>query len=210
MKNYNTLNEILKDEIVNYIKKISKGLGKVDTKFIADVTTGILSNNSVLLSDIVRQTGNLNIKKGVERLERHLDSFDEIKNKLLINYINMVKAYINKRHLYFVDRGDIVKDNNTKFENKGLVLDGSDLHTVKQGYQINEIATIDNNNQPISLVSELRSSNDEDYKSDNDLWLQHMNYVNNIFGKGTFIMDRAYDSAILMEKNTRNWVRFHN
>ena len=200
MKNYNTLNEILKDEIVNYIKKISKGLGKVDTKFIADVTTGILSNNSVLLSDIVRQTGNLNIKKGVERLERHLDSFDEIKNKLLINYINMVKAYINNRHLYFVDRGDIVKDNNTKFENKGLVLDGSDSHTVKQGYQINEIATIDNNNQPISLVSELRSSNDEDYKSDNDLWLQHMNYVNNIFGKGTFIMDRAYDSAILMEK----------
>ena len=200
MKNYNTLNEILKDEIVNYIKKISKGLGKVDTKFIADVTTGILSNNSVLLSDIVRQTGNLNIKKGVERLERHLDSFDEIKNKLLINYINMVKAYINNRHLYFVDRGDIVKDNNTKFENKGLVLDGSDSHTVKQGYQINEIATIDNNNQPISLVSELRSSNDEDYKSDNDLWLQHMNYVNNIYGKGTFIMDRGYDSAILMEK----------
>ena len=200
MKNYNTLNEILKDEIVNYIKKISKGLGKVDTKFIADVTTGILSNNSVLLSDIVRQTGNLNIKKGVERLERHLDSFDEIKNKLLINYINMVKAYINNRHLYFVDRGDIVKDNNTKFENKGLVLDGSDSHTVKQGYQINEIATIDNNNQPISLVSELRSSNDDDYKSDNDLWLQHMNYVNNIYGKGTFIMDRGYDSAILMEK----------
>ena len=27
-----------------------------------------------------------------------------------------------------------------------------------------------------------------------------MNYVNNIYGKGTFIMDRGYDSAILMEK----------
>ena len=92
------------------------------------------------------------------------------------------------------------KDDNTKFENKGLVLDGSDSHTIKQGYQINEIATIDNNNQPISLVSELRSSKDDDYKSDNDLWLQHMDYVNNIYGKGTFIMNRGYDSAILMEK----------
>ena len=200
MKNYNTLNDILKDEIVNYIKDITKGLGKVDTHFVSDTFTGILKYNSVILSDIVRQTGNINIKKGVERLERHLDSFDDIKNILLINYINMVKPYINNRHLYFVDRGDIVKDDNTKFENKGLVLDGSDSHTIKQGYQINEISTIDHNNQPISLVSELRSSKDDDYKSDNDLWLQHMNYVNSIYGKGTFIMDRWYDSAIIMEK----------
>ena len=200
MKNYNTLNEILKDETVNYIKNITNGLGKVDTHFISDVFTGILKYNSVILSDIVRQTGNFNIKKGVERLERHLDSFDKIDNILSSNYINLVKPYINNRHLYFVDRGDIVKDDNTKFENKGFVLDGSDSHTIKQGYQINEIATIDNNNQPISLVSELRSSKDDDYKSDNDLWLQHMNYVTNIYGKGTFIMDRGYDSAILMEK----------
>ena len=200
MKNYSTLNDILKDEVVNYIKDITKGLGKVDTHFVSDTFAGILKYNSVILSDIVRQTGNVNIKKGVERLERHLDSFDKIKNILLANYINLIKPYINKRQLYFVDRGDIVKDDNTKFENKGLVLDGSDSHTIKQGYQINEIATIDNNNQPISLVSELRSSKDDDYKSDNDLWLQHMNYVNNIYGKGTFIMDRGYDSAILMEK----------
>lgn len=27
-----------------------------------------------------------------------------------------------------------------------------------------------------------------------------MDYVNNIYGKGTFIMDRGYDSAILMGK----------
>ena len=200
MKNYTILENNLKDETVNYIKNITSGLGKVDTHFITDMFLGILKHNSVILSDIVRQTGKTNIKKGVERLERNLDSYDDIKNILVANYINMVKPYINKRHLYFVDRGDIVKEENTKFENKGYVLDGSDSHTVKQGYQINEIATIDNNNQPISLVSELRSSKDEDYKSENDLWLTHMNYVNNIFGKGTFIMDRGFDSAILMEK----------
>jgi len=102
MKNYNTLNDILKDEIVNYIKDITKGLGKVDTHFVSDTFTGILKYNSVILSDIVRQTGNLNIKKGVERLERHLDSFDDIKNILLSNYIDMVKPYINNRHLVSV------------------------------------------------------------------------------------------------------------
>lgn len=200
MKNYTILENNLKDETTNYIKNITLGLGKVDTHFITDMFVGMLKHNSVILSDIVRQTGNVNIKKGVERLERNLDSFDNIKNVLMSNYIQMVKPYINNRHLYFVDRGDIVKKDNTKFENKGFVLDGSDSHNVKQGYQINEIATIDNDNQPISLVSELRSSKDNDYNSDNDLWISHMNYVHNIYGKGTFIMDRGYDGAILMEK----------
>ena len=200
MKNYTILENNLKDETANYIKNITLGLGKVDTHFITDMFVGMLKHNSVILSDIVRQTGNINIKKGVERLERNLDSFDNIENVLMSNYIQMVKPYINNRHLYFVDRGDIVKKDNTKFENKGFVLDGSDSHNVKQGYQINEIATIDNDNQPISLESELRSSKDNDYNSDNDLWISHMNYVHSIYGKGTFIMDRGYDGAILMEK----------
>ena len=107
MKNYSTLNDILKDEVVNYIKDITKGLGKVDTHFVSDTFTGILKYNSVILSDIVRQTGNINIKKGVERLERHLDSLDKIKNILLSNYINLIRPYINNRQLYFVDRGDM-------------------------------------------------------------------------------------------------------
>lgn len=200
MKNYNTLNYILKDETVNFIKKLTKSLGKTDTHFITDIVTGILKYNSVILSDIVRQTGNTNIKKGVERLERHLDEIDEIRKVLRDNYEEIVKGYINQRKLYFVDRGDIVKSEETKFENKGYVLDGSDSHKVKQGYQINEICSIDHSNQPISLVSELRSSNDEDYLSENELWLKHIEYVNKTYGKGTFIMDRGYDGAVLMGK----------
>lgn len=200
MKNYNTLNDNLKDETVNFIKNLTNGLGRVDTHFITDVTSGILKHNSVNLSDIVRQTGKTNIKKGVERLERHLDSFDDISNNIQKNYENMVKPYINARKLYFVDRSDITKQENTKFENMGYVLDGSNEHKVSKGYQINEISTIDNSNQPISLVSELRSANDSEYNSDNDLWIKHMNYVTNTYGKGTFIMDRGFDGAILMEK----------
>ncbi len=200
MKNYNTLNDILKEETVNFVKKLSKNLGKVDTHFISDAVTGILTNNSVLLSDIARASGSKNIKKTVERLERHLDAYSEIEKTILNNYIEMVKPYINNRHLYFVDRGDIVKGEDTKFENKGMVLDGSDCHTIKQGYQLNDICTIDNNNQPISLISQLRSSNDEYYNSDNTLWSKHMEFVHKTYGKGTFILDRGYDGAQLMQK----------
>ena len=65
MKNYNTLNDNLKDETVNFIKNLINGLGRVDTHFITDVTTGILKHNSIILSDIVRQTGKTNIKKAL-------------------------------------------------------------------------------------------------------------------------------------------------
>ena len=65
----------------------------------------------------------------------------------------------------------------TNFENLGFVLDGSDSHKIKFGYQINEITTIDNCNQPISLICELRSSKDGEYLSDNELWMKHISTV---------------------------------
>ena len=152
MKNYNTLNDYLKEDIANFVKNITLGLGKVDTHFMCDMFTGILSHNSINLSDVVRSTGNTNIKKGVERLERHLDGFGEIESIIEANYTKMIKPYINNRKLYFVDRSDIIKDEKTNFENLGFVLDGSDSHKIKHGYQINEITTIDNCNKTISLL----------------------------------------------------------
>lgn len=205
MKNYNTLNEKIKDEMINFINKLSKGLGKIDTHFITDMVNGITSNNSVILSDIARTMNERpNIKKSVERIERHLDEYDDIKNIIELNYESLVKNYLNNRKLYFVDGGDIVKDKNTKFENMGWVLDGSDEHKVKTGYKLFEIDSIDHSNQPISLVSELSSSLDEEYDSDNSRWLELINKTSNTYGKGTFIMDRGFDSGILMDKIIKN------
>ena len=205
MNNYTALNEKILEELTNFTSNICKGLGKVDTHFLCDIINGIVSNNSIILSDIVRASGMNNIKKGVERLERHLDSFDEIANKVQNNYSSIVKPLINPRNLYFVDGGDVTKDENTKFENLGYVLDGSNEHKLARGYKIFEIDTIDNANQPINLISDLRTSdkkvNDSNKElSENTEWLKRMGKVSNIYGIGTFILDRAFDGAILMEK----------
>ena len=66
MNSYTALNNKLLDEISNFNSKLSKGLGKIDTHFLCDVINGIVSNNSIILSDIARSTGMDNIKKGVE------------------------------------------------------------------------------------------------------------------------------------------------
>ena len=205
MDNYTALNEKILEELTNFTSNICKGLGKVDTHFLCDIINGIVSNNSIILSDIVRASGMNNIKKGVERLERHLDSFNEIANKVQDNYSSIVKSLINPRNLYFVDGGDVSKDENTKFENLGYVLDGSDEHKLARGYKIFEIDTIDNANQPINLISDLRTSdkkvNDSNKElSENTEWLKRMEKVSNTYGIGTFILDRAFDAAILMEK----------
>lgn len=205
MDNYTALNEKILEELTNFTSNICKGLGKVDTHFLCDIINGIVSNNSIILSDIVRASGMNNIKKGVERLERHLDSFNEIANKVQDNYSSIVKPLINPRNLYFVDGGDVSKDENTKFENLGYVLDGSDEHKLARGYKIFEIDTIDNANQPINLISDLRTSdkkvNDSNKElSENTEWLKRMEKVSNTYGIGTFILDRAFDAAILMEK----------
>ena len=70
---------------------------------MCNMFTGILTHNSINLSDVVRSTRNYNIKKGVERLERHLDTFNRIESVINFNYTDLIKPYINNRKLYFVD-----------------------------------------------------------------------------------------------------------
>lgn len=205
MNNYTALNNKLLEELTNFTSKLSNKLGKVDTHFLCDIINGIVSNNSIILSDIIRSTDMENIKKGVERLERHLDSYESIADIVKDNYTSIVKPLINQRKLYFVDGGDITKDENTKFENMGYVLDGSKEHSLARGYKIFEIDTIDNSNQPLNLISDLSTSdkkvNDSNKElSENIEWLKRMNIVSNLYGNGTFIMDRGFDGAILMEK----------
>jgi hypothetical protein len=205
MNNYTTLNEKLLEEITNFTSNLSNGLGRVDTHFLCDMIDGIISNNSIILSDIVRTTGKDNIKKGVERLERHLDSFDQIKDKVDLNYSSLVKPLINNRKLYFVDGGDITKNENTKFENLGYVIDGSKKHSLARGYKVFEIDTIDHANQPLNLISDLSTSDKKVNDSNKELsenleWLKRIEKVSKTYGKGTFVMDRGFDGAILMEK----------
>lgn len=205
MNNYSALNDKLLEELTNFIKKLTIGFGKVDTHFIADIANGIISNNSVILSDMVRSSGAVNIKKGVERIERHLDSFHLISDRLEANFQALVKPLINMRHLYFVDGGDITKNENTKFENMGYVLDGSKEHKLSKGYKIFEIDTIDNSNQPLNLISDLSTSdkkvNDDNKELSETLeWTKRIEKVAKSYGKGTFVMDRGFDGAILMEK----------
>lgn len=202
MKNYNTLTDKMEGYFSEFVSKLCKKFGKVETKFIIDMVNGINQKNSIVLSEIARTIGDkVNIKKTVDRFARHLDLFSDVYSKQLEeNYVNLVNPYIHNKKLYFVDGSDIVKNQYTKFENKGHVLDGSKEHSKAFGYNLYDIATIDNSNQPISLVSELFSSKDEDYGSNNLRWIDYIQNTIKNYGTGTIIADRGFDSGILYDK----------
>ncbi len=202
MKNYNTLINKTEDFFIDFNKEITKGMNKVNTKFIVEMTNGITQTNSIILSNIARtKKDKPNIKKTVDRYTRLLDSCESnILPTLEANYVDMVKPYINNKKLYFVDGGDIVKGQYTKFENKCKVMDGSNSHAHAYGYNLMDICTIDNSYQPISLVSEVVSTNDITETSINLYWAKLIKQVVDNYGDGTIVADRGFDSSIFMEK----------
>lgn len=207
MSNYTTIERKIEEKFINFSEKMTIGLGKPDTKFMCDVLTGIIRNKSVILSDIARTSSNMQnilLKKGVERLGNHLGTFSNIEPIIDSNYSNIVKEYIHPDHLYFIDGGDIAKDDKTTFENKGNIVDGSKGHLLAKGYKIFEIDTVDKLNQPISLISDLMSTNDKVTEankelSENSEWIKRMKIVKNTYGIGTFVGDRGFDGAIFMQ-----------
>ena len=64
----------LKRKILNFTNKVSKNLSKADRKFTADITYGMLSSGSCLLTDICDRLHEHSKKVNVvDRLSRHLE-----------------------------------------------------------------------------------------------------------------------------------------
>ena len=56
-----------------------------------------------------------------------------------------------------------------------------------------EACVMTQNNHPVSIFSEIHSSNEKNFTSINDVTFSAMNRAKNLFGKATFVMDRGYD-----------------
>ena len=74
MVNFTSNTYQMKRKILSFSSKISKHLSKPERKFTADMTYGMLSSGSCLLTDIVDQLHEDSKKvNSVERLTRHLN-----------------------------------------------------------------------------------------------------------------------------------------
>lgn len=90
-----------------------------------------------------------------------------------------------------------MKPDGYKFESLGWVRDGSESTATKnfykKGYHVTEATVLTNSNHPVSIFSEIHSSEEKNFTSINTVTFSAMDRAAALFGKATFVMDRGYD-----------------
>ena len=196
MLNFTTNTYQLKREILNFSNKISRKLSKPDKKFTVDMTYGMLASESCLLTDIVDQLHEPAKKvNSVERLTRHLNN--GIPADAQRSYLSMVRKWVSSEPVIHIDDSDVIKPDGYKFQDLGLVRDGSKStekkNVYEKGYHVTEACVITSSNHPVSIFSKIHSSIEKDFTSVNDITFAAMERGCQLFGKATFVMDRGYD-----------------
>ena len=198
MYNFTTNTYEMKRDIVNFSNKICKNSKKSETKFVTDMIYGISKSKDILLSSIAGALKE-DTKKAyiIDRLSNNLAS--KLGENLDKNYCNLVMDSLGENPVFLIDDSDIIKPLGKKFEDLGIVRDGSSRNkNYEKGYHHTEIVGLtEKNKQPISIFSKIHSSASKDYVSANTITFEGINKVVNLLNernkKGIFVNDRGYD-----------------
>ena len=196
MNNYTINVYKLKRKILNFGGKIAKGISKPAAKFLKETIYGLLTSNSVHLSDIGRALDEeISLKKTIDRLSRNLKNFTDL-DETNHNYLNNVKKEIDEDTVFSIDMSEITKkSNNTKFESICHLRDGS-TGEIRDGYYICEAAAVKKGNKmPLSVYSNLYSTEEKGFSSQNTEILKCLDNLTMNFGnQGIRALDRGFDN----------------
>ena len=210
MDNFTTNNYEMKRDIINFSKKICNGASKPESKFIMDMIYGISKSKDVLLSSIAGALDE-DTKKAytIDRLSDNLSN--DLSNSIDENYCNLAMDSLGENPVFLIDDSDIIKPLGEKFEDLGIVRDGSSRNkSYEKGYHYTEIVGLtQNKKQPISLFSKIHSSTQKEFVSANDITFEGIDKIVNMLNKrkqkGIFVNDRGYDNNLIFnhyfEKN---------
>lgn len=170
--------------------------GRPEQKFGSDMVHGLLAAESCLLTDIVDTLhGSAKKVNAVERLTRHLNK--GVPEQIQRNYFAQVKTMVGENPVIHIDDSDVVKPCGKHFEALGTVRDGSKSSQTKnvygKGYIVTEACILSKNRHPVSIFSEIHSSEEKKFTSINHVTFRAMERGAELFGKATFVMDRGYD-----------------
>ena len=202
MNNFTINNYEMKRDIVNFSKKISSGCSKPESKFIMDMIYGIAKSKDILLSSIASALDEKTKKAyTIDRLSDNLSK--DISPSVEENYIQLAMDNLRENPVFIVDDSDVTKPLGSKFEDLGIVRDGSSINkSYEKGYHVTEIVGLTKNmKQPISLYTKIHSSTQKDFISANEVTLEGIEKVvkelNKREQKGIFINDRGYDNNLM-------------
>ncbi len=202
MNNFTINNYEMKRDIINFSKKISKGCSKPESKFVMDMIYGISKSKDILLSSIASALDEKTKKAyTIDRLSDNLSK--DLSTTIDENYCKLAINTLGENPVFIVDDSDVIKPLGNKFEDLGIVRDGSSVKkSYEKGYHITEIVGLTKNmKQPISLFSEIHSSTQKDYISANEKTLKGIEKIVRILNerkeRGIFVNDRGYDNNLI-------------
>ena len=186
----------MKRSILEFGKRIFRGMTRPDQKFGADMTYGMLAARTSLLTSNVDELHEETRKvNAVERLARHLK--EGVPKEAVVRYRCLIREWLEEKPVVLIDDSDVVKPEGYKFEALGIVRDGSEStekkSVYKKGYHVTEAVAITRSKQPVNLFSRIHSSEEKDYVSANTVTFEAIEQSVKLLGKATFVMDRGYD-----------------
>ena len=211
MNHYTKLAWQLKRAILNFSRRICKGIGKPEQKLVANMLYGIAESGSCHLSKISRALKEpITLKKTIERLSRGLRDFSaEEQDMLLDNYTELLQGKVDTWTVFVVDGSDVTKPHSEKMEGLQMVHDGS-TGKVEKGYFTLEVAALTKESKtPLPVYDRVYSAAEESFTSEDDEVLKALRYVRKTFGgQGIRTMDRGYDNLTYYTYFLRNQEKF--
>lgn len=199
--NYSKLASKLRTKLANFSGYVSNGLDKSSKRFIGEACYGILSSQSILLTQMGRSLEtNLSLKKTEERFCRQLYK-EQLWEQIHTNVLKQASPRIKDDTLLVLDLSDIHKKYAREMEYLAMVHDGSDGGAIVNGYWSNQvIATELNGNELIPLYQDLYSQNAPDFISENAQILKAIDMIDSYLnGRGIWVIDRGGDRRVLYD-----------
>ena len=214
MNNYTIDCYEMKREILNFSKKISKGLNKREIKFVSDMQYGLSKGKSCLISEISRSLQeDIKLKNTIERLCDNLQALSKDDARIIKdNYLNEIKDYFKEEAISIFDDSDISKRYGKKFEDLDRVIDASDKDKkIVNGYHVCEAVILGKKEkQPFSVYSEIYSCKSDGFISKNKYTIESIDTVMNVLNrKCNMVFDRGYDDNKIIDyvdKSGNNFV----
>jgi len=198
--NYSLIATKLRSKISRFSGELSKNLDKTCQRFIRECLYGILSQESVMLTEIGRSLNSVvPLRKIEERFCRQLAK-PQIQQALHDQIARHASNQITEDSLLILDISDVKKQYAKKMEYLAKVRDGSsEKGEIVNGYwTVNVIATRLNSQHLMPVYHGLYSQNAPGFESENDEILDAIDHISHYASnRGIWVIDRGGDRDTL-------------
>lgn len=201
--------EKVKKMVRNFTVKLKKDLTRPQGKFVMEMLMGMLMTGSSNLTWISRSLKEKSKTKHTLKRLLRMSDHEELLDIANEQSLNEAVVKITDRTVIALDGGDIVHQYGTKFEKSALVKDGSSGQ-IRIGYPLNQISGYNaRSKETFPLLLDIYSTLDKWFKSANCRTIALVNrLVERIGVKGIWVVDRGYDSGIILKHFLDKGLRF--